>query len=376
MSSWPSSASGSRVTARLELRHPAGRTTIRVGAGALDEPAPEVAAAIGGKLVFLVTSPAVAGLHAGRLAALEARAREWRRLDVPDGEEAKRLEVAQELWREMLEAGGKRDSSVVAFGGGTVGDLAGFVAAGFLRGIDYVQVPTTLLAQVDASVGGKTAVNLPEAKNSVGFFHHPAGVICDTSLLATLEPAELRSGLFEVVKIGAIQQPALLDAVAESLPRLLEGDAGALAPIVAAAVAAKIEVVEADPSESDRRRLLNFGHTLGHALESVFGYRGLRHGEAVGYGMLFALRLAERRGLDAAAARRVRELIRRIGLPPLGDFAIDELLERTARDKKARETGLAWVYPRALGDGRIDAAIDPAEIRATLAEFAADPWAG
>ncbi len=361
---------------RLELRHPRGRTSIRVGAGVLSDPGDEVRAAVAGRTLFVVTSPEVRRLHERRLAELEAAAGAWRVVEVPEGEPAKELRVAEELWRELLRRGGKRDSCAVAFGGGTVGDLVGFVAGTFLRGIDYLQVPTTLLAQVDASIGGKTAVNLPEAKNSVGLFHHPAAVICDTAVLATLDPAELRSGLFEILKLGAIRAPGLLRALDEGLPRLLEADAEALAPIVAAAIEAKIEVVEADPEEADLRRLLNFGHTLGHALESFLDYRGLRHGEAVGYGMLFALRLARRRGLEAEAAEAIRALIRRIGLPPLGSVPAEAILERTARDKKARQSGLAWVYPRALGDGRIDESVDAAEVEALVREFLADPWAG
>lgn len=358
----------------LELRHPDGRTTIRVGAGALLDPGDAALARVTGRATFLITSQAVRSLHGGRLGELEGVAAEWRVLEVPDGEHAKRLGVAEELWREMLRQGGKRDSCVVAFGGGTVGDLAGFVAASFLRGVDYLQVPTTLLAQVDAAVGGKTAVNLPEAKNSVGLFHHPVAVLCDTEVLGTLDPAELRSGLFEIVKIGAVRAPGLLEALDNDLPRLLEADAEALGPVVAAAVQAKVEVVESDPEEADQRRLLNFGHTVGHALESLFGYQDLRHGEAVGYGMLFALRLACRRGLAAAEAETIRALIRRIGLPPLGAVAVDAILERVARDKKARESGLAWVYPRSIGDGRIDDTIEGAEIEELLQEFVTDPW--
>ena len=174
--------------------------------------------------------------------------------------------------------------------------------------------------------------------------------------------------------MGAIRKPELLDAVEESLAALLAADAVALAPIVASAIEAKIGVVEEDPGEAGPRRLLNFGHTVGHALESVFDYRRLRHGEAVGYGILFALRLARRRGLEEREAIRVRDLIRRIGLPALGEIPIDAVIERTTRDKKSTAAGLAWVYPRALGEGCIDTAIDGAEVRSTLESFAADPW--
>ncbi len=301
----------------LELRHPRGRTQIRIGAGALAEPGAELLTSLSGRTCFVVTSAQVRELHERRLSPLLESCRQRQVLEVPVGEGAKDLEIAADLWRRMVRGGGKRDSVVIAFGGGTVGDLAGFVAGGFLRGIDYVQIPTTLLAQVDAAIGGKTAVNLPEGKNTIGLFHHPRAVICDTEMLSTLDPAELRSGLFEVLKIGAIRAAELLGVLERVLPELLARDAHALAPVVAAAVAAKAEIVEADPEEGDLRRLLNFGHTLGHALESLSGYSGLRHGEAVGYGMLFALELARERGLEARVAERLVALIRKIGLPPL-----------------------------------------------------------
>lgn len=353
----------------LELRHPRGATAIRVGRGSLEAPGAAVERALDGRAAFVVSSEPVLRLHGDRLAELERRVATWHVLEVPVGESAKELDVAGRLWRELIRRGGRRDSVVVAFGGGTVGDLAGFVAAGFLRGVDYVQVPTTLLAQVDAAIGGKTAVNLPEAKNSVGLFHHPLAVLCDTNVLPTLDPAELRSGLFEVLKVGAIKAPALLETLDRRLEDLLGADAGALAPVVTAAIEAKVAIVEADPEERDQRRLLNFGHTLGHALESELGYRRLRHGEAVGYGMLFALELARRRGLDPAAADRIANLVRRIGLPELPALEPEGLLERMARDKKARRSGLAWVYPRAVGEGVVDEAIDVEEIAALLPGF-------
>ncbi len=361
-------ASGEAV--RIGLRHVRGVTPIEVGTGVVASPGGSLLDSVRDRSVFVITSRTIFDLHGHRLSALAAAASEWRIFDVPDGEAAKTLDVASSLWRAMLREGGKRDSVVVAFGGGSVGDLAGFVAAGFLRGVDLVLLPSTLLAQVDAAIGGKTAVNLPEAKNSVGAFHHPRAVACDTELIATLDEDELRSGLFEVVKIGAIRASTILDRVEGRLSELLQGDAAALAPVVADAVAAKAEIVEADPEEGDQRRLLNFGHTLGHALESQLGY-GIRHGEAVGYGMLFALQLAEERGLASSAARRVEELIGRIGLPALPALDSEDLLQRMGRDKKARRTGLAWVYPSELGRGTIDESIEPAEFERALQTFLA-----
>ena len=183
--------------------------------------------------------------------------------------------------------------------------------------------PTRL---VEAAIGGKTAVNLAAAKNSVGAFHHPSLVVCDTSLLATLERAELASGLFEVVKMAMILDAELFARVERELDSLLTGDSRALAPVVAAAVRAKIGVVEADPAEGDRRRLLNFGHTLGHALEAAGAYSALRHGEAVAYGMLFALRLAVRRGMEPGLAERLGALVGRFDLPPLPEVGAESLM--------------------------------------------------
>jgi 3-dehydroquinate synthase len=243
------------------------------------------------------------------------------------------------------------------------------VASCFLRGIEVAQVPSTLLAQVDASVGGKTAIDLPEGKNTVGAFHQPSLVVADTELLVTLDRAELASGLVEVIKMAALLDLDLLARVERDLPLLLEGDAVALQPVVAAAVAAKIGIVEEDPREADRRRLLNFGHTLGHALEAALGYGGLRHGEAVAHGMRFALRLARRRGLEGGEAERLESLLGRLGLPALPEVHAAALLDRMRRDKKAREAGLVWVLPRALGRGEMVHDVPWREVESELAAF-------
>jgi 3-dehydroquinate synthase len=294
---------------------------------------------------------------------------------VEEGEAAKNVSSAERLWNAMLEAGGKRDSRILAFGGGSVGDLAGFAAGCFLRGISFAQVPTTLLAQVDAGIGGKTGVDLPGGKNSVGLFHHPAFVICDTSILATLPKEEVRSGLVEVVKMAALLDLDLLERVEQRLDLLLTADPAELGQVVTAAAAAKIAVVERDPTEQGDRRLLNFGHTLGHAIESACGYSGLRHGEAVGYGILFALRLALLHGLAPAFAGRLAQLLRRLDLPELPSLDAKELMACMARDKKARESGLVWVLPTAPGEGTMVSGISPEVVEAELEAFLKDPLA-
>jgi 3-dehydroquinate synthase len=265
----------------LGLRHPAGETSIRIGEGALAAAAAPLNAWVAGRALFVVSDPRVLALHGAALAPLREAARRATILEVPPGEAAKTLATAESLWSRMLEAGGKRDSRLVAFGGGSVGDLGGFAAGCFLRGIEFAQLPTTLLAQADAAIGGKTAVDLAAAKNSVGVFHHPVFVIGETDFLRTLPAEELRSGLVEVIKMAALLDAPLLARLERDLERLLAGDPAALAPVAAAGAAAKVAVVERDPDERGARRVLNFGHTLGHAIEAELGYRGLRHGEAV-----------------------------------------------------------------------------------------------
>lgn len=324
-----------------------------------------------GRRVFVVASRPVTKLHPRALEPLLAPAAESEIFTVADGEPAKRPEVAAGLWERLLAADGKRDSVVVAFGGGSVGDLGGFVAATFLRGIDLVQIPTTLLAQVDAAIGGKTGINLPAAKNSVGAFHHPAAVIADTTLLASLPPAELRSGLVEAVKMAALLDLELLALIERELPELLAGDAKRLTPVVAAAAAAKAGLVERDPREAGCRKLLNFGHTLGHAIEAAAGYRGLRHGDAVGWGMRFALRLAARRGLPPPDRERLERLLDRLELPPLPPVSASDLIDHLQHDKKAREGGVAWVLPRRLGEGEVVEDLPADEVAAELEGFLA-----
>ncbi|HEV8629746.1 MAG TPA: 3-dehydroquinate synthase [Thermoanaerobaculia bacterium] len=358
---------------RLPLRHPGGVSELVLGAGALAAASDELVPWLAGRRVFVVTTPRVWALHGAELQPLLAAASAVERLEVPEGEAAKTLGEAERLWRAMVRAGGKRDSRLLAFGGGSVGDLGGFVAATFLRGISCVQLPTTLLAQVDASIGGKTAVDLPEAKNSVGAFHHPHAVVADTRWLATLDARQRRAGLVEAFKMAYVLDGPQFGAFEALLPGLLAGDPAALATAVPEAAAIKARVVERDPTEQGERALLNFGHTLGHALEAAGGYQGLLHGEAVAWGMLFALRLARRRGLSAASAQRLEQVLRVFALPPLPSVEPETLLTLLGRDKKAREAGVGWVLPVAVGTGRWGVVVPPTEVAAELSEFLRAP---
>ena len=365
---------------RLPLRHPRGVTHLFHGEGALDAAGDELVEWLAGRRAFVVTTPVVWRLHGGDLQALLAAASGFEVLEAPEGEAAKSLVEAERLWQRMLDAGGKRDSRLLAFGGGSVGDLGGFVAGAFLRGIGCVQLPTTLLAQVDASIGGKTGVDLPTAKNSVGLFHHPFAVVADTRWLATLDARQRAAGLVEAIKMAFLLDPPLFERIEVGLAELLRGEPAALADVVPAAAALKAGVVERDAEETGERALLNFGHTLGHALEAASGYQGLLHGEAVAWGMLFALRLAARRGLVPAAGARLRALLFALALPPLPAVEPERLLALIARDKKARESGhpggfpsIGWVLPQDLGRGRWNVKVPADEVAAELKSFLAAP---
>ncbi len=361
----------SRENVALVLRHPRGETKIVTGGDCLADALAGAAPLFAGRTVFLISSPTVLRLQRQVLAPLRGVAGTLVELEVPDGEAAKNLAVAGRLWEEMARSGGKRDSVVVAFGGGSVGDLGGFVAANFLRGVAFVQLPTTLLAQIDAAIGGKTAIDLAAGKNLVGAFHHPELVVAETSVLSTLPAAELRSGLVEAIKMAALLDLELLARIERDLERLLAGAPAALAPVVRRAAAAKIGVVERDPFEDGERQLLNYGHTLGHALETAAGYGSMLHGDAVAWGMRFSHRLALRRGADGGFLARVERLLDRLDVPPPPPVAAEALAGYLARDKKARASGLAWILPMGPAAGVRMGGVAEAEIASELESFLA-----
>jgi len=359
----------------LTLKHPAGETGICVGTTISESEIEDLSSWIGPRTAFLITSGEVWRLHGEALAGLAARFGDrWHKIELEDGEAAKSIRVVERVWRTMIEGGGRRDSRVISFGGGSIGDLAGFAAGGFLRGVDYVQIPTTLLAQVDAAIGGKTGINLPEAKNSVGLFHHPHRVLAATSFLRTLPAAEIRSGLVEVVKMAYLLDPGLFERLELEMTSLLSADPETIAPIVAGAAAIKVSVVEQDPTEKGIRKLLNFGHTLGHAIEGALDYETLRHGEAVAYGMLFALQLSERRGLARAESSRLRAVLVAMNLPPLPELDAGSLLPFIKRDKKNRAGRGAWVLASEIGRGVVVEDVVEEELLEALAVFLDSPW--
>ncbi len=307
-----------------------------------------------------VARPATAApLYAQRVADALRAARPDARVAVhamPAGEREKTLARFGEAIDALAALGATRDACVYALGGGVVGDLAGFAAACWMRGIDCVQLPTTLLAMVDSSVGGKTAVDLPQGKNLVGAFHPPVAVLADTATLRTLPARELRAGLAEVAKYGAIVDAPFLDWLASNADALLGGDGDALTEAIARSCAHKAAIVERDPFERGERALLNFGHTFGHAIETVQDYGALNHGEAVAVGMVLAARLSAALGLATDAdATILGALLQRLGLPtalPEGLDA-DALLACMRLDKKAQAGGLRFVLWDGLGRARV-----------------------
>ena len=304
------------------------------------------------KRLFLISDRRVARLHGAQVQqALEAAGFEPVLLTTTPGERAKSWPVVQRLARELLSLGAHRGSLLIALGGGVVGDLTGFLASIFMRGLPFIQVPTTLLAMVDAAIGGKTAINLKEGKNLLGTFHQPRLVASDPEFLQTLPRVEFLNGMAEVLKTAFIRDADLLDRLAAGPARLLR-DQEALAAIIYRAAAIKAEVVAQDEREGGLRRILNFGHTLGHGLEQASSFK-LPHGRAVAWGMLAALSLSERlAGLPPEEAERGRRLIHDLGftrrsLPPLDPRAV---LAALARDKKRQESGVPFVLLRRLGE--------------------------
>jgi 3-dehydroquinate synthase len=279
---------------------------------------------------------------------------------LPAGEERKRLEHVETAAEEMVKRGGDRSSVVVAFGGGIVCDMAGFLAAIFMRGIPVIHVPTTLLAQVDAAIGGKTGVNLAAGKNLIGSFHQPLAVLIDPSVLETLPEREYRAGLYEIIKAGIIRSPALFHFLSERHRDVLSRDAAAVDYIISESVRIKAEVVTADERESDLRRILNFGHTFGHALEAETAYTRFLHGEAVAFGMRAAVYLAEITGhLSAEDSVDMLETLRLYGpIPALDGISAERLLGRLASDKKTIRGQVHFVLPEKVGLAKVVSGIE------------------
>ena len=270
--------------------------------------------------------------------------------EMPDGERAKRLVSLEKLAEKLISEGADRQSVVIALGGGVVGDVGGFLASIFMRGVPVVQVPTTLVAQVDSAIGGKTGVNLASGKNLLGTFHQPLCVLVDPDVLSTLPAREYRSGLFEAMKYGVIRNPKIFDIMEDYRGALLKRDPELLETLIGECIEVKSEVVSADEREGGERRILNFGHTIGHALEAEAAYEGLRHGEAVGWGMIAASRIGEDTGIsDKQTAGRIRALVKAYGPLPKLKVKPKRILKRLMSDKKTVGGVPHFVLARTMG---------------------------
>ncbi len=337
----------------LEVTLPTARYPIHIGAGALDAALPGLVQRAGRDLAVVVTNDTLAALYPGRVEqALADSGLRVETLTVPDGEQYKTLETLAGLYDRLMALEASRKTVIVAFGGGVVGDMAGFAAATFMRGVPLLQVPTTLLAQVDSSVGGKTAVNHPLGKNTIGAFKQPDGVVIDLDFLRTLPERERRAGLFELIKHGIIRDPALFEYLVAHRDRFSGEDRDFWSEAVYRSCAVKAAVVEADEREADLRAILNFGHSLGHLIETHTGYSRYLHGEAVGIGMLFAAYASREWGLLPAADHdRIHELLAPLATPvqlaPLSEARFGELL---MHDKKAAGGSLRFVILQRLGE--------------------------
>jgi 3-dehydroquinate synthase len=375
------SASEIETAARVVVPTAGGGYPVWIGGGLLDRIDQLLPPLAGAEAAVVVHPPPVAAAAATVGRALARLGLAVHTINVPAGEAAKRLEVVAGLYERLAAVPAHRPDPVVAVGGGSTTDVAGFAAATWLRGVPLVNVPTTLLGMVDAAVGGKTGVDLPAGKNLAGAFHQPVAVVADLGTLATLPPEEIRSGLAEVAKAGLVGDPDLAAAVAGAAGRAIAGDPEALGPLVEAAVRVKATVVGADEREAIPagtstvgRLALNYGHTLGHALERLAGYRDLRHGEAVAIGMVFAARVAEATGLAAPglAAGHV-ELLRAIGLPvTLRHLDPEALLAAMATDKKHHQ-GLRLVLLREVGEPAVVQAPDRAVLTDAIGSLAEEP---
>ena len=351
----------------IRVETPSAKYNVLAGSGLLETLAQRIER-VAGRLprrVFVLTSAPIWALWGDRIQQSFSEAPVV--LFLEPGEKYKTLASVEKLLRQMAAAGGDRGSLLIAFGGGIVGDVGGFLAAIYMRGIPYVQVPTTFLAQVDSSVGGKTGVNLPEGKNLVGSFHHPLAVFADIGVLSTLPDRELRAGLMESIKAGIIRDRALARFMDEHAAEVLGRDAKALEKVIAASIRMKAEVVSRDERENGLRMILNFGHTVGHALEQVTRYKVLLHGEAVGWGMMAALYLGLRRKTISEAQFELMErLIYIYGpLPPL-KLKAKKILAATGADKKNVGGVRRFVLPIGIGDAAVVEDVTAAELEAAV----------
>jgi 3-dehydroquinate synthase len=350
---------------RIDVTTPSRGYPVSIEEGAIDRLGALLDEARAPERRFVVSSPPIWRLHGPRLTrALEGA----ESILVSDGERYKQLPTVVRIYDALVRSSADRASTLVTFGGGVIGDMAGFAAATYLRGIALVHVPTTLLAQVDSAIGGKVGVNHPLGKNLIGAFYQPHAVVADPTVLATLPRREFRAGLYEVVKYGVTSSASLFDRVARELAAIFARQPDVLTAIIAESCCIKAAVVSADEREAGPRRILNFGHTAGHAIEAVTRYRRYRHGEAVAYGMLVAAELAAARGALAERDRQaLADLIAALGpLPAIADVSTAPILEAVRHDKKVVSGRLHFVLPTGIGSTTIVDDVTEKELRDAL----------
>lgn len=348
---------------------------IVIGPGLIDRAGEVLGPIAADRHVFIVSDKTVATLHLDRLkAGLKSHVRRQNHFTVPAGEASKSMSVLSRLLDDILAAGIDRSALLVAFGGGVVGDLAGFAAASLLRGVDFVQVPTSLLAQVDSSVGGKTGVNAAAGKNLIGAFYQPKAVLADTSLLASLPDRDLRAGYAEVVKYGLLGNAKFFTWLEQNREAILKLKPDAIKHAVYTSCQAKASIVELDERENGKRALLNLGHTFAHAFEAEAGYSGkLLHGEAVAAGMGLAFDLSVKLGICSVDdSTRVKAHLQAVGLPTrqvelaAGNASASRLLGHMQHDKKVRDEKMHFILVRAIGDAFVSGDVPPDEVKALL----------
>ena len=355
---------------KVRVRLGSNSYEIQIGSGLLAQTGQQLKGIGFGDKLVIVTNPTVKGLYGDSLKQrLISEGFKVNILEVPEGEEQKSLETAGRLYDELSHFYAERTTPILALGGGVIGDVAGFVAATYMRGVPLIQIPTTLLAQGDSSIGGKVAVNHGQLKNKIGAFYHPRLTISDISTLKTLSPRELSDGLAEIIKHGVILDGEFLSYLEENLDKIKSLDDQVLERVVSRSAEIKAGVVEKDELDLGLRNILNYGHTIGHAIESVSDFK-VQHGEAVAIGMLVEARISNKLGiLDKNEVIRLRSLIARAGLPTeIPSLEVEKIIQAMKHDKKILKGKIRFVLPKSIGDVFITGEVSPSLIEEALAE--------
>jgi len=356
---------------RIPVATPSRSYEALIGSGVLARAGEYLGQLLENRRAFVVTvSPVRRRWAKVLLKSLSAAGIETGLLEMPDGERSKRLSTLEKLAEQLVKQGADRDVTLIALGGGVVGDVTGFLASIYMRGVDVIQVPTTVLAQVDAAIGGKTGVNLVSGKNLLGTFHQPRAVLVDPTVLKTLSSREYRAGLYEALKCGIIGDLALFRLFEDWRREILDRDPAAVEKVIADSVRLKASVVSADEREGGLRQILNFGHTIGHALEAETRYTQLLHGEAVAWGMIAATHIALATGkLDRATAGRISDSILSLGKLPRAQWKTANIVKRLRSDKKTRHGVVHFVLPRAIGKVEITSDVPEVVVRSAIDEI-------